>query len=753
MLGPVRLDDRAARQGAAPGPAHGLGQELVRPLRGALVGQVERDVGRHDADQRDLGHVEPLGDEAGPDEHVRPPGGERVEHPLRRALALGDVAVQPGHAQVGEAVAHLALDALRPAAEVPDPRRRARRAARRDRPGAPAVVAAERRPGLVVDERPFAVRAGLDGPAVAAQHDRRRPAPVHDEDRPLAGGRVQGPQRVDEHPGQQPAIARGQLRAEVDGDHDGLRAARARREDRAPVPAGSGVAHRLHRRRRGSEDDRRAGQPPQLERGVARLEARRAVALVGRVVLLVHDDQADVGERREQRRPGAHHEVDVARPDPAPLVGALALAEARVDQGDPDRELGAQPVDDGRGEGDLRDEQERRAAGLERGGDGLDVDRGLAAARDAVEQDRRRVARRHGVQQQPEGGGLVGGQGGPGGTGAAHRGRAARERASRALAHLDAQQPAPDEAGEGRGSVALRQRGGGDPVGRSARAVVRRQLRERRLLARSQRATRGLVPARERRRGGGPLVRQPHAPLVARPDGRPEQRPGQLQEAPVGERAEAAQEPRPPVGRRQVAHGARPPGELVEQVDVRGVERVTAERRLAGRRDLRHQLQALEHARREHRPDHHRQRREVAVGEHAGEGQRERRQERPVAADPRRDVAQLAAGRRRRGAGHHPDRLPAALAERHQHGLARLEVAERRRHAVGEGARPGAGRGVDRDLDEHGVRSGGRVGRRGAGGRAVAGGLVAGREAEGVGHRPISRCGSAGPRCVASPGR
>ena len=154
---------------AAAGPADGLREELVRPLRRALVGQVERDVGGDDADQRDLGDVEALRDEARPDEDVDPAGGEGVQHPLRRALALGDVAVEPRDPQPGEAVADLPLHALRPAAEIPDPRRVARRAAGRDRPGAAAVVAAERRPGLVVDERTLAVR-DTPGPSPQSRH-------------------------------------------------------------------------------------------------------------------------------------------------------------------------------------------------------------------------------------------------------------------------------------------------------------------------------------------------------------------------------------------------------------------------------------------------------------------------------------------------------------------------------------------------------------------------------------------------------
>ena len=107
---------------ARPGPlaaaraAHGLGEQLVRPLRGALVGQVERDVGRDDADQRHLRDVEALRDEARPDEDVEPPVRERVEDPLRGALALDDVAVQPPDPQRREPLPDLALHALRAAA-------------------------------------------------------------------------------------------------------------------------------------------------------------------------------------------------------------------------------------------------------------------------------------------------------------------------------------------------------------------------------------------------------------------------------------------------------------------------------------------------------------------------------------------------------------------------------------------------------------------------------------------------------------
>ena len=46
MVGLVGLQDRVAGAVTATGTAHGLREELVRPLGGALVGQVERHIRR-----------------------------------------------------------------------------------------------------------------------------------------------------------------------------------------------------------------------------------------------------------------------------------------------------------------------------------------------------------------------------------------------------------------------------------------------------------------------------------------------------------------------------------------------------------------------------------------------------------------------------------------------------------------------------------------------------------------------------------
>ena len=140
VVGLVGLEDRAAGPLAAAGPADRLDQQLVGPFRGALVGQVERDVRRDDADQRDRRDVEALGDEARPDEDVEPAVAEGVDDAFGRAAMLDDVAVQPPDAEPREGVADLALDAFRATAEVAD-------AGRLRRPGSGSRAASPGRSG------------------------------------------------------------------------------------------------------------------------------------------------------------------------------------------------------------------------------------------------------------------------------------------------------------------------------------------------------------------------------------------------------------------------------------------------------------------------------------------------------------------------------------------------------------------------------------------------------------------------------
>ena len=83
-------------------------------------------------------------------------------------------------------------------------------------------------------------------------------------------------------------------------------------------------------------------------------------------MLLVDDDQAEPLERREDRRPRADDDVDVAAADALPLIVALAVGQAAVLDRDAVAERLAEQRGDGRRQRDLRHQHQHasvRAAG------------------------------------------------------------------------------------------------------------------------------------------------------------------------------------------------------------------------------------------------------------------------------------------------------------------------------------------------------------------------------------------------------
>ncbi|MNQ29815.1 50S ribosomal protein L31 [compost metagenome] len=103
-------------------------------------------------------------------------------------------------------------------------------------------------------------------------------------------------------------------------------------------------------------------------------------------MLLVDDDQAGMLERGEQRRAGADDDLRVALAGGLPGLQALAVGEARVQQGDARVEAAGEALEGLRAEVDLRDQHQRLPAGLQGLTDQLQVDLGLAAAGDPGQQ-------------------------------------------------------------------------------------------------------------------------------------------------------------------------------------------------------------------------------------------------------------------------------------------------------------------------------------------------------------------------------
>ena len=112
MTGIERLDIRLALPRAAAGSPDHLRQQLEGALGGAKIRDTEPDVGRHHADQRDLGKIVALGDHLRADEHIQLAPREAPKHAGDRAATTHRIAIDARDTRVGIVGPDLRLDAL-----------------------------------------------------------------------------------------------------------------------------------------------------------------------------------------------------------------------------------------------------------------------------------------------------------------------------------------------------------------------------------------------------------------------------------------------------------------------------------------------------------------------------------------------------------------------------------------------------------------------------------------------------------------
>jgi hypothetical protein len=147
------------------------------------------------------------------------------------------------------------------------------------------------------------------------------------------------------------------------------------------------VGIRFQRRRCAAEDHRHIAPAGAIDRDVAGVVAHAFMLLERRVVLLVDDDQAQIGRRREYGKPRSDDQLRLAagrrQPLAAPFRGAepaMQHRNARAGKrfGDPLLEL--------RGQTDLRNEQQCLASCSDDLARGREIYGRLAAARHALQQ-------------------------------------------------------------------------------------------------------------------------------------------------------------------------------------------------------------------------------------------------------------------------------------------------------------------------------------------------------------------------------
>ena len=99
--------------------------------------------------------------------------------------------------------------------------------------------------------------------------------------------------------------------------------------------------------------------------------AGRRLGTVGMFLFLVHDDQSDVFQRREDRAAGAHHDVGTAVLDHLPLQQPFGVVEGRMLHRHPTAKLPLEPQDHLRCQADLRHQHQRTFAQLQTPGNEL----------------------------------------------------------------------------------------------------------------------------------------------------------------------------------------------------------------------------------------------------------------------------------------------------------------------------------------------------------------------------------------------
>jgi hypothetical protein len=260
------------------------------------------------------------------------------------------------------------------------------RAGRRNRLARAAVVALQPPAAAVHRHRGVAAPA-LRAPAAVVAQQHRGVAAAILEHQDLATGRQRAAdrrQQLRRQAGLQRSLAHVEHAHRGRPGHSG-----AVRQAQVRVAARAGVVQRFQRRGRAAEQDRHAQRLAAHQREVARVVADAVELLVAAVVLLVDDDQAGVRQRREHRRARADDHPRLATPGGGPDPCALAVGEARMQRMHGHAEAGAEARQHLRRQADLRHQHQRLAATRQAVGDRLEVDLGLAAAGDAIQQQRR----------------------------------------------------------------------------------------------------------------------------------------------------------------------------------------------------------------------------------------------------------------------------------------------------------------------------------------------------------------------------
>ncbi len=250
----------------------------------------------------------------------------------------------------------------------------------------------------VLDQPRRAIGALEPVPALAAQSQRRIAPAVEEQQRLLAPFQPLL-HRLDQRGGE-PAAARRAFLAQIeDADIGQDRAAETGGQVDLFVNARLGHLQAFQRGGRAGEDGGDLLEPGAHHRDVARVVAHPVVLLEADLMRLVHDDQAKVAERQEQRGPCAHHDARAAFRHLPPRAAAVGLLLRAVPDGGGHAKARLEPFEEVLRQRDFGQQHQHLPPQPQRLGHAFEIGLGLARSGHAVEQHGREFARLYRIDE------------------------------------------------------------------------------------------------------------------------------------------------------------------------------------------------------------------------------------------------------------------------------------------------------------------------------------------------------------------
>ena len=383
------LDQYLARFVGAAGAAADLHDQLEQALARAEIGAVQSLVGVQDSHQRDIGEVVPLGQHLGSDQKIGLTLVDAAQLFLECAAARGAVAVNAFDACLWEKFLQRPFHPLRALAKRVQIPALAGGATVRHFLFRAAMMAQQFLFPVVQCQLCVATLAGGD-PATVETHPHRREAAAVQEQNALLVFFEPVRQRLAQRQRQSFAGLEAAHVEQSHRRHDG--SAGALRQFDQLIDILARVLEALQRGRGRAEDDGNFFARRAHHRHVARRIAEAVLLFVRGIVLLVHHDEAGIFQRHEYRRARAEHDGRLAIAGADPGAQPLLLVQPGMQQRDRHRKAPREALHQLRREADFRRQHQRLFPLRQHLRDRTEVNLGLAATGDAMQQKRMKPA-------------------------------------------------------------------------------------------------------------------------------------------------------------------------------------------------------------------------------------------------------------------------------------------------------------------------------------------------------------------------